>query len=130
MLKSINLRSLLQAKDSLKADSFNAMLKYYGIDLKQAEIEDIRSLVATLITVGTSLNEFGKFFLGFKIPKIGKEFDLLRFGTDYILNIELKSTSTEEKIKKQLLRNLYYLSFLKAKVFALTYVSDKKVFTV
>lgn len=126
MLKPINLKSILQAKDSLKDVSFSNMLKYHGIELRDAEIEDIRSLVGVLGNAGWGLREFNHFFLGYKIPQIGKEFDLLRFGRDYILNIELKSSSTEEKIKKQLQRNKYYLSFLKKQVLAYTYVSATK----
>lgn len=128
MPKPINLRSLLQAKDTLKNTSFDAMLKYYDIELKQAEIEDIRSLTISLTAAGCALSELGMFFLGFKIPQIGKEFDLLRFGENCIINIELKSESTADKIKKQLLRNQYYLSFLKIEVFALTYISSTKEF--
>jgi hypothetical protein len=126
MLKSINLKSILQAKDSLKDVSFNGMLKYHGIELRNAEIEDIRGLVEVLGSVGCGLREFSNFFLGYKIPQIGKEFDLLRFGRDYILNVELKSSSTQEKIKKQLRRNKYYLSFLKKQIVAFTYVSATK----
>ncbi|EUJ18396.1 hypothetical protein MAQA_09229 [Listeria aquatica FSL S10-1188] len=40
------------------------------------------------------------FFLGYKIPQIGEEFDLLRLGKNYHLNIELKSEASEEKILK------------------------------
>jgi hypothetical protein len=45
-----------------------------------------------------------------------KEFDLLLFGKDCIINIELKSISTEEKIFKQLERNKYYLSFIEKNI--------------
>src|SRR5690606_26365837 len=64
-------------------------------------------------------------------PQIGKEFDLIRIGTEFILNIELKCRSTVEKIEKQLKRNKYYLSFLGKKIYGLTFVSDsKQLFTV
>ena len=64
------------------------------------------------------------FYVGYKIPQIGKEFDLLRFGVTSIINIELKSESSTEKIKAQLLRKRYYLSFLDRTVHAFTYVSS------
>ena len=51
---------------------------------------------------------------------------MLRFGQKCILNIELKSKSTEDKIKKQLIRNKYYLSFIGRKIYAFTYVSESQ----
>lgn len=64
--------------------------------------------------------------MGYKIPQIGKEFDLLRIGENFLVNIELKSTSTEEKILKQLVRNKYYLSYLCNKIYNICYVSSSK----
>jgi hypothetical protein len=43
-----------------------------------------------------------------------------------LVNIELKKRSTSEKIKAQLLRNKYYLSFLKKETHIYTYVSEEK----
>ena len=51
--------------------------------------------------------------MGFKIKQIGKEFDLLKISQEGLLNIELKSQSvSKEEMRKQLLRNKYYLSCL------------------
>lgn len=125
MLKPINIKSLLQARDSLDG-SFNQFLQHYGIEIKDSEIKDLQSLAEALSNSGCSLTAIDKFYIGYKIPQIGKEFDLLRFGREYILNIELKRTCTEEKIKKQLLRNKYYLSFIGRKVYSFTYVSDSQ----
>ena len=58
------------------------------------------------------------FFSAYSIAQIGKEFDLLRFGNNFNLNIEIKSElkkSLEEnkkKILEQLRKNNYYLRFL------------------
>ena len=52
------------------------------------------------------------FHYGYIIPQIGKEFDLIRFGENYNISIELKSSTTIEKQKKQLNRNHFYLNFL------------------
>lgn len=123
MLKPVNIKSLLQAKDSL-SESFKRFLQHYGIDIKDAEINDLRSLVEALIGVGCGIGAIDRFYVGYKIPQIGKEFDLLRFGREYILNIELKSNCSEAKIKKQLLRNKYYLGFIGRKVYTFTYVSE------
>ncbi|NWO11939.1 AAA family ATPase [Chromohalobacter salexigens] len=62
-----------------------------------------------MFAVLSFVNIFNDFYVGYKIQHISKEFDLLRFGDNYIINVEIKNESTEEKIKKQLARNRYYL---------------------
>ncbi len=71
---------------------------------------------------------FDGYYLSYTIKQIGKEFDLLRFGKNSILNIELKSElnlSQSEKIIKinnQMKKNYYYLKALNKKVKIYTYV--------
>lgn len=55
------------------------------------------------------------FLFGYKIPQINKEFDLLRFGDNYNINIELKSDTTIEEQEEQLKKNHFYLNFLPTK---------------
>lgn len=126
MSKPINIQSLLQAKASLTEPGFIGFLKFYGIEVRDAEIKDLENLVKNLIEAKCSIGALDKFFLGYKIPQIGKEFDLLRFSESSILNIELKSICEQDKIRKQLLRNKYYLSFLRRKIYAFTYVSESQ----
>jgi hypothetical protein len=126
MIKRVNIQSLLQAKDSLKEDGFKGFLKHYGIEIKDAEIEDLRSLAKALTDIECSIGAIDRFYVGYKIPQIGKEFDLLRFNQKSIINIELKNNSTEDKIKKQLIRNKYYLSFIGRKIYAFTFVSESQ----
>jgi hypothetical protein len=126
MLKRVNIQSLLQAKDSLKEDGFKGFLKHYGIEIKGAEIEDLRGLAKVLSDIECSIGALDRFYVGYKIPQIGKEFDLLRFGRKCIINIELKNNCPEDKIKKQLIRNKYYLSFIGRKVYAFTFVSESQ----
>ncbi len=52
------------------------------------------------------------FLFGYVIPQINKEFDLLRFGNNYNINIELKSETTTEDQQNQLKKNHFYLNFL------------------
>lgn len=125
-MKRANIQSLLQAKDSLKEDSFKGFLKHYGIEIKDAEIEDLRSLAKAMSNIECSIGILDRFYVSYKIPQIGKEFDLLRFGQKCIINIELKNNSLEDKIKKQLIRNKYYLSFIGRKVYAFTFVSESQ----
>lgn len=126
MLKRINIQSLLQANDSLSGGSFKEFLKHFGIEIKDAEIEDLRGLAKALSDIGCGIGALDRFYVGYKIPQIGKEFDLLRFGPECIVNIELKNKCPEDRVKKQLIRNKYYLSFIGRKVYAFTFVSESK----
>jgi len=71
------------------------------------------------------------FFFSYVIEHIGKEFDLLKISSDgeYALNIELKSEDIgEERIKKQLEQNRYYLSHTAGTILSYTYVMDTAAF--
>lgn len=122
-MKPANIHSLLQAKASLNEENFNSYLKHHGIDIKKAELVDLGVLAKMIRGAESRVGDLDNFYVGYKIPQIGKEFDLLRFGQNSIINIELKSNCTTEKIKAQLLRNRYYLSFIGRKVYAFTFVS-------
>lgn len=123
-LIQVNIKSLLQAYASLDEVTFGAYLNHHQVAFKEEEINDLKGLIGKLDVSTDQAKIFNGFFVGYKIPQIGKEFDLLRFGDDYVLNIEIKSISSEEKIAKQLRRNKYYLSNLQKDVFALTYISN------
>ena len=123
-MKSINTISLVQAYGSLQASEYEAYKKHYGIDIKNNEVDDLKQLVIKMYEVLQYVNIFNDFYVGYKIQHISKEFDLLRFGANYILNIELKKRSTEDKVKKQLLRNKYYLSHINNVVHNFSYVVE------
>lgn len=123
-MKYINLLSLVQASDSLAPLSFNAFLDLHGIQIKPSEIIDLKVLLKALYALPSKISIFDKFYVGYKIPQIGKEFDLLRFGREFIVNVELKKTCSEDKVKAQLVRNKYYLGCIGRKVYACTYVVD------
>lgn len=101
-------------------------LRYKEVEIKSHEVETLRSLVKELLEQNQTFEICDGYFIGYKIPQIGKEFDLLRFGTDSIINIELKTKSDEDTIQKQLIRNKYYLSFIEKQNFFFTYVSETK----
>lgn len=135
-MKPINLISICNAKEDLSDEDFYNYLNLFGIDKekkeqekKEQELNDIKSLIDMLKSVPIKSIIFDSYYYGFKINQIGKEFDLLRFGINYVVNIELKSRSTIEKIKDQLIKNNYYLSFLNRPIYNFTYVSsDKKIY--
>ena len=90
---------------------FNISVKHEAEDhdnhrIKIHEIDSLRILVDALTDSGVSISELDGFYLGFIIPQIGKEFDLLKVTGRNCLNIELKSVSVpEEQILEQLLKN-------------------------
>ncbi len=129
-MKEANLISILSAFKNLSKDSFEAYLAYHLIKIKNSELKDLQILIDNLKLVSKNIALFDKYFIGYSIPQIGKEFDLLRIDKDTIVNIELKRKSTEDKIITQLLRNKYYLSFLNKEIHSFTYVAEEnKLYT-
>ena len=125
-MKPINLLSLLNANKNLTPEVFNSYISHFDIKIKKSELEDLRSLVTELLGKIKEVNILERFYVGYTINQIGKEFDLLRFGDNNIINIELKSENTGDRIKEQLIKNKYYLEFLNLKVLSFTYVADEK----
>lgn len=123
-MKSINIISLTQAHNSLTQSEYANFIKYYGIDISDDEVSDLTVLSANIYEIIKHSQVFNSFYIGYKIQHISKEFDLLRFGDNYTVNIELKRSSTEEKIKKQLIRNRYYLSHINRVVHNLSFVVE------
>lgn len=67
------------------------------------------------------------FYFSYTIEHISKEFDLLKLSADAgcVLNIELKSEAVEEeRIRKQLEQNRYYLSHISRTILSYTYVME------
>ncbi len=128
ILKTINLLSLLSAKEDLNDINFAKYIEQFGINprIRTGELEDIEALVDEFMNRGKQFDILNHYYVGFMIKQIGKEFDLLRIGENSIINIELKLISTEEKIIKQLVQNQHYLKFLDIDVYSFTYISSTK----
>lgn len=128
-MKPVNILSLINAKKDLSATVLELYLSNFDIEIKDSEFADLQSLVNELEINQPLLDIFEGFYIGFTINQISKEFDLLRFGESSIINLELKRKNTGERMKNQLIKNRYYLSFLDKKIFSFTYVAeDKKLF--
>lgn len=123
-MKSINILSLVQAHSTLKRTEYINFINHYGIDTSDDEVCDLTALSSNIYEVIKYSQVFNNFYIGYKIQHISKEFDLLRFGDNYIVNIELKRTSTADKIKKQLIRNKYYLSHINKVIHNLSFVVE------
>ncbi|MAQ77227.1 hypothetical protein CL684_01765 [Candidatus Campbellbacteria bacterium] len=125
----VNLLSILESKNNLSDELFKSYLKHQNIKIKHNEVEDLLKLVARLTKESKNINIFDGYYIGYTIPQISKEFDLLKITENSVVNIELKSEAGEEKIKKQLIRNKYYLEILgKDYIYNITYQSNEDKF--
>lgn len=125
-MKTTNLISAYQGATALESLQ-NAVDKKFK-KLKPHEIRNLKSFCDIMRIYKCEAEDFDGFFVGYSIKQIGKEFDLLRFGDDFILNLEIKSelkiAKKKEKILKQLRVNYYYLKFLSRPLKLLTYVEN------
>jgi len=126
MLKVADLRVIASSKNDVNMKQY---LNGLGIlTIRDREIQGIKNLVANFTDPTINLCYF---YIGYRVPKISKEFDLLVFNQQYdVINIELKSNINyaKEKIKKQLINNKYYLSTIARSVKSVTYNSDLNTF--
>ncbi|WP_246608667.1 DNA/RNA helicase domain-containing protein [Paenibacillus agaridevorans] len=128
-MKPINLLSLVQSKKALSPSIFEQYMNAFSIQIKDHEVEGISQIVDELTEHPKRLLMLDAFYVGFTIPQISKEFDLIRMGKESIINIELKKLNTGDRMKKQLLENQYYLGFLGKSIHSFTYVSgENKLF--
>lgn len=116
-MKTVNLKSLISVYLTGNPDLFARYIEANGISeaqrgMRKSEMDDIRVMVSLLEKNGADTGDLDNFYIGYSIPQIGKEFDMLRFGVDSVVNIEIKQTASPGKVEKQLMRNAYYLGFL------------------
>lgn len=126
-MKNVNILSIIEAYRNLSSALFTKLLDSYGIvsAIKDYELEGLEALVDGLLKTKDEFSIVDNYYLGYSIPQIGKEFDLLRFGNDCIVNIEIKTRSSPDKILRQQEKNRYYLSFLGKSLHIYTYISDE-----
>ena len=107
-MKEVNILSIIEAYRNIDKSSFNKMVECMGITsgIKEYELCGLESLVKQLQSVNEDISVLMHYFLGYSIPQIGKEFDLLRFGSDMIINIEIKTECSLEKILNQQLSKI------------------------
>ena len=106
-MKSVNILSIIEAYRKLNNTLFQKLMNSYGIisGIKDYELNGIESFVNELLKIKNNIAIVNNYYLGYSIPQIGKEFDLLRFGDNYIINIEIKTESSIDKIFKQQQKN-------------------------
>ena len=132
-MRPINIYQLSRVKDLTVFPLFEKQLSCREVQLKPKgrELSSLNHLVELLFSatanISSVLSICNFFYYSFSIPKIAKEFDLLRIGDNYIVNIELKSSASEETIKNQLIQNRYYLSSLRKPMKLIAFSSDAGV---
>lgn len=126
-MRNINILSIIEAYRKLSNTLFQKLMNSYGITsgIKNYELNGIESFVDELLKANNNISIVNRYYLDYSIPQIGKEFDLLRFGHNYIINIEIKTESSIEKILKQQQKNKYYLSFLDKPLHIYTFISNE-----
>ncbi|MCE8826414.1 DUF2075 domain-containing protein [Bacteroides fragilis] len=126
-MRNINILSIIEAYRKLSNTLFQKLMNSYGITsgIKNYELNGIEAFVDELLKANNNISIVNRYYLGYSIPQIGKEFDLLRFGHNYIINIEIKTESSIEKILEQQQKNKYYLSFLDKPLHIYTFISNE-----
>ena len=129
MQRPLDLYSLFRLKDTKLVGEMNRLMSGKTSAVRKHELESLRGLCDALISAGSTLSELDGYYFSYSIPKIGKEFDVLRFSDDTVLNIELKYVNVgEAEIAEQQKRNEYYLRALGKRIFICTYVCDENRF--
>ncbi|MCR5418648.1 MAG: ATP-binding protein [Lachnospiraceae bacterium] len=124
-MRPINIYALtrIEGRDRLSKIEKQMSKRNRFLGIKEWEIEGLAGLSKRLCACMPRGEEL-TFYYSFIMPKLGKEFDLLRIAEDSVVNIELKSGEVpDDTIKKQLLQNRYYLSTLGRNTFFYTYIS-------
>ncbi|MBQ4515649.1 MAG: DUF2075 domain-containing protein [Clostridia bacterium] len=102
------------------------------VGLKAAEAKTLAKLYEILKSYDDSFKILDGYYIGYTIKQISKEFDLLRFSNETIIDIELKAPLDEQikvqKITEQMRQNYYYLKFLGKDVLIYTYVEDDALY--
>ena len=133
-MKAFNLYTLTRVRDSVNFSMLAQALsgRTWHKAFSAHETASLCALVDGLVPL---LSEKGEewvrfldgFYFSYTIEHISKEFDLLKLSADAdcVLNIELKSESIEEdRIRKQLEQNRYYLSHIARTILSYTYVME------
>ena len=125
-MKQVNLYNMVIAKNTLSEDLRVGLYNTWGVKPKDEELNSIEYFVNNISSLLKKDNLRVAYLLsgcyfGFIIPQISKEFDCLWIGENTIVNIELKSEDVaQNRIKKQLEQNSYYLRHLSKTILGFT----------
>lgn len=131
MSRPINIAHISQIEN---VDECNKFIRYQSNDrsikgLQSHELKSVKKLIWVFNDEGFKIKDYEGFYICFSPVTANKEFDLIKYSDDLCINIELKSDDVDkEKIKKQLIRNKYYLKHIAKKILLYTYVSSNDSF--
>lgn len=130
-MKSINLLLYTKALDVLderQAETWSKIqTDHEELKYRKWESANLSALVKRLF----SFNDYEAadgFFTSYTIPSISKEFDLLRFGKNSLVNIELKTKAEPERIAHQLKQNRLYLVHIHPMIYSFSYIMEEDSF--
>ncbi|MFM1544249.1 DNA/RNA helicase domain-containing protein [Helcococcus ovis] len=128
-MKNLNIYVYTQACIGLQNENYIQKFHRFitGSDTRYSrnEIECLDKLIQNIIEIEDNIEIFENFFYGYSIPNISKEFDLIKFDDQSIINREIKRKQKVEKIKNQLIQNRYYLRFLNKNTFLFTFLKEE-----
>lgn len=130
-MKPVNLGILYEL---LGHDNFSSFEAVYSCrekaNISLNEQQSLHSFVNYLVSrCSLCISDMNGFYHSYHIPQISKEFDLLRFSNDTVLNVELKGNEKPlEEVRYQLVRNKYYLEHLNKQMYLFTYFDDGRLF--
>ncbi|MCR4807141.1 MAG: ATP-binding protein [Lachnospiraceae bacterium] len=128
-MKAINIFALTRVDNVRDLTRYERQMsnRTYFLKVRDWEIKGLSALTDRLIKGGVPIDNLN-FFYSYTIPKLGKEFDLLRINDDTIINIELKSHAIDrDRVRSQLMLNRSYLASLGRSIRSYTYVSSEDI---
>ena len=127
-MRPVNIYALTRVKNPYLLGAMERQMSKRNrhLTIKEWEIEGLKTFSEKLGEVLPGAFKLA-FFYSFTMPKLGKEFDLLRINEDSVINIELKSGNvSDEVIWKQLTLNRHYLSSLGKNMYSYMYISNSE----
>lgn len=128
-MQSTNIISAYQSHIAFSQNTLETSEKIKDyFNMKTVEVQTLSKFCELLNNYDCEFAIYDGYYIGYKIKQISKEFDLLRFSDEMVINIELKSPLDEDikikKITEQMHKNYYYLKFLNKTVSIYTFVED------
>ena len=127
MVNYVNLYELVQLHNDEKLSEEYVRYLANFTDEKMYHHHEITAINNLLSYLKLDSELYDNFLYSYSLPQLSKEFDLMCITDRYVLNIELKSINTGDKIYKQLKQNAYFLKMLNKKILEYCYVDEDKM---
>ncbi len=137
MGKPINLYSFMDIMNTTKDDQLiNSMLRLCDDSIvhnpeqffRKKELQNLYQFSEKLLPTLTNIPKADNYFIGYSVSiGITRQFDVLRFSTKKVVNIELKDCMPSdglEAIRRQLIKNQLFLKVLGKEIISCTYIAD------